>query len=142
MLNLVLVTVFSCPVHDRAAISGPAEWIVQEFKDMARWAIMVLALASMLATAMPAEAGGGYRISRAPDPAPDDPLREEKLADRQRVIALNQAQARTTAARDRSRIRARDEANARAQAKYRAAMADWRRRVAACRGGDWSQCDR
>ena len=84
----------------------------------------------------------GYRISRAPDPSPDDPLRQEKLADRARIIELNRAEARRTAERDRRYVRQRDATNARARARYEAQMADWRRRVAACRGGDWSQCDR
>ena len=104
--------------------------------------LVLIAVAMVCAIVSPARASDSYRISRAPDPAPDDPLRKEKLADRQRVIELNKAQARSTAARDRSRLKARDETNARAQAKYRAAMADWRRRVAACKGGDRSQCDR
>lgn len=104
--------------------------------------LALIAVAMACALVLPARASENYRIARAPDPDPDDPLREEKLADRQRVIELNTAQARSTAARDRARLRARDETNARAQAKYRAAMADWRRRVAACKGGDWSQCDR
>lgn len=83
-----------------------------------------------------------YRISRAPDPSPDDPLREEKLKDRATIAELNRAEAKRTAERDRRNIQRRDAANARSRAQYEAAMADWRRRVAACRGGDWSQCDR
>lgn len=84
----------------------------------------------------------GYRISRAPDPSPDDPLRAEKLADRAKIAELNAAEAKRTAARDRRNIRMRDATNARARSQYESAMADWRRRVAACNGGDWSQCAR
>lgn len=82
------------------------------------------------------------QVSRTPDPAPDDPYREAKLADRKKVAELNSAQANATARRDRANVQRRDAANARAQAEYRAAHNAWRRRVAACRGGDWSQCDR
>lgn len=112
---------------------------------MSRIALAALVLATSFASpAVPvwAGAGDGYRIASAPDPEPDDPLREAKIADRARVVELNRAQARSTTARDRARVRARDDANAGAQARYRAAMAAWRRRVAACEGGDWSQCDR
>lgn len=81
-------------------------------------------------------------VSATPDPAPDDPHRAAKIADRKRVAELNAAQARATARRDRSKIGTRNAANARAHADHAAAMAAWRRRVAACRGGDWNQCDR
>lgn len=97
-----------------------------------------------LALLVPPVAGHAqtYRVSRAPDPAPDDPLREEKLKDRAIVAELNRAEAKRTAERDRQNARQSDAANARARANYEAQMAEWRRRVAACRGGDWSQCDR
>jgi len=103
-------------------------------------ALIALGLA-LLASPVAAQAQG-YRISRAPDPSPDDPLREEKLKDRATIAELNRAEAKRTAERDRRYVRQRNDANARARAKYEAQMADWRRRVAACRGGDWSQCDR
>lgn len=102
------------------------------------WVILGVAL---LVPATQAQAQG-YRISRAPDPAPDDPLREEKLRDRATIAELNRAEAKRTAERDRRFVRQRDDINARNRARYEAQMADWRRRVAACRGGDWSQCDR
>jgi hypothetical protein len=104
-----------------------------------KFAWLALALALLAPVAAQAQ---GYRISRAPDPAADDPLREEKLKDRATIAELNRAEAKRTAERDRRNIQQRNAANARAQAQYEAAMADWRRRVAACRGGDWSQCDR
>lgn len=104
-----------------------------------RRAWMVLGLVLLSPVAAHAQ---GYRISRAPDPAPDDPLREEKLKDRATIAELNRAEAKRTAERDRRALRQRDDANARARARYEAQMADWRRRVAACSAGDWSQCDR
>lgn len=105
-----------------------------------RGALMVLGLALLVPQG--AVHAQGYRIASAPDPAADDPLREEKLKDRATIAELNRAEAKRTAERDRRYVRQRDAANARARAKYDAQMADWRRRVAACRSGQWSQCDR
>lgn len=108
---------------------------------MSRFALAALVLAASFApSAEPAQARG--LVSRTADPAPDDPLRAAKLADRKRIAELNAAQARSTGARDRARINARNTANANARARYEAQMAAWRRKVAACEGGDWSQCDR
>ena len=101
--------------------------------------------ALLLAVPVQAQAGEDStpgRVARTPDPAPDDPLREAKLADRKRIAELNIAEARSTGARDRASIHARDATNAHAQARYHVAMAEWRKRVAACEGGDWSQCQR
>jgi len=64
---------------------------------------------------------------------------EAHRLDRQRTEQLNRQAARTVAARD--------DRNDDAQRAYRAARADyerrmaaWRRRVAACNAGDWSAC--
>ncbi|RJF90563.1 hypothetical protein [Sphingomonas cavernae] len=108
---------------------------------MSRFALAALVLAASFApSAEPAHAGG--LVTRTPDPAPDDPQRAAKLADRKRVAELNAAQARSTGARDRAKLNARGSSNAKARARYEAQMAAWRRRVAACERGDWSQCDR
>lgn len=111
-------------------------------------AAFVAALATPLAPAQARSDG----VSHTPDPSPDDPLRAEKLADRQRTADLNAAQARYVAKRDgarragnsgsQARYRTEQERYRNAQAEYHADMADWRRRVAACRNGDWSACDR
>lgn len=108
---------------------------------MLRFALAALVLVASLAPpAGPAQARD--LVARTPDPAPDDPLRAAKIADRRKVAELNAAQALSTSARDRGKINGRNSANANARARYDAAMAAWRRRVAACEDGDWSQCDR
>ncbi|MCJ8159356.1 hypothetical protein [Sphingomonas sp. LaA6.9] len=108
---------------------------------MSRYALAALLLATAFtAPAVPAHARD--LVSRTPDPAADDPNYAAKLADRKKVAELNAAQARSTGARDRAKYNARDAANANARARYEARMAAWRRQVAACERGDWSQCDR
>lgn len=102
-------------------------------------AASVLVATLGLSTMSPVHAHG---VSSTPDPAPNDPHRAAKIADRKKVAALNAAQARATARRDHSKVSTRNAANARARADHEAAMAAWRRRVAACRGGDWSHCER
>lgn len=123
---------------------------------MLRLTLAAMALTASLAMSLtPAQARAG-NVSRTPDPSPDDPLREAKLADRERTADLNAAQARYVAERDRgrtsarrarsggsqARYRAEQERYRNAQAQYQADMAAWRRQVAACRNGDWSACDR
>lgn len=77
----------------------------------------------------------------APAAAQEDPVRR---ADRLRTEQLNR-DAHAAAARRDGRIRAEQD---RAEADYRAArqryeqaMENWRRRVAACRAGDYSACE-
>lgn len=111
---------------------------------MSRLLLAAIALATSLV--MPLAATQAKAETMSADPA----VRE---ADRQRVIELNTAQARHVEARDRgrrsaptpaaqNRYRTERERYRAAQAKYNADMAAWRRRVTACEGGDWSQCDR
>lgn len=72
----------------------------------------------------------------------EDPVRR---ADRLRTEQLNR-DAHAAAARRDGRIRAeQDRAQAdyhAAQQRYQQAMENWRRRVAACKAGDLSACDR
>lgn len=143
-LGLLAVRLVSSALAGALAtiVATPAWKRAEKGFIMSRFALAALVLAvSIASSATPAHARDGL-VSRTPDPAPDDPLRAAKLADRKRIAELNNAQARSTAARDRARINRRNAANANAQARHRAAMAAWRRRVAACEGGDWSQCDR
>jgi len=108
--------------------------------------IMMLSLTAILLAAPTA----AYSQSEMPPelieagkrPGGDAILRRAREEDHRQVVRLNLAQARDTAARDRNQVNARDSANARADARYRAELADWHRRVDVCQGGDWSQCDR
>lgn len=108
-----------------------------------RWAVIALAASLALPLAQ----------ANADTIGADDPLREAKRADRERVIELNTAQSRYVTRRDQgrtraptpaaqSRYRSEQERYRAAQAQHQADMAAWKRRVSACRNGDWSQCDR
>lgn len=68
----------------------------------------------------------------------------EHRADRLRTEQLNRDAGAAAARRDQRSKAFHDRARsdyAAARKRYEQAMADWRRRVAACRAGDYSACD-
>ncbi|MFT3966977.1 MAG: hypothetical protein QM690_13950 [Sphingobium sp.] len=114
---------------------------------MIRYAPTAAAMAAPLLILLPSVAAAQSEMppelqEAARRPGGDAVLRRAREEDRRQVARLNRAQASATADRDRAIVRSRDAANDRAQERYRAEMAAWRRRVDACRGGEWSQCDR
>ena len=65
----------------------------------------------------------------------------EHRADRLRTIELNSRAQAVVNRRDRANTDVR-EANRRNQERYERERAAWRKRVTACRAGDWDACDR
>ena len=65
----------------------------------------------------------------------------EHRADRLRTIELNKRAQAVVSHRDRGNARIRESGD-KAQQRYEREVAEWRRRVAACRGGDYDACDR
>lgn len=63
----------------------------------------------------------------------------EHRADRLRTIELNKRAQSAVAHRDRGNADAREAGRA-AQQRYEREVAEWRRRVAACRAGEYSAC--
>lgn len=64
----------------------------------------------------------------------------EHRADRLRTIELNRRAQAVVDRRDRSNADVRA-TNRRAQERYERERAEWRRRVAACRAGDYDACE-
>ncbi len=65
----------------------------------------------------------------------------EHRADRLRTIELNERARSVVHKRDRSNTDVRDR-NRKAMERYERQRAEWRRRVADCRAGDWDACER
>jgi len=65
----------------------------------------------------------------------------ERRADRLRTIELNRRAEAAVDRRDRSNIDVR-ETNRKAMERYERQRAEWRKRVADCRAGDWDACER
>ncbi len=65
----------------------------------------------------------------------------ERRADRLRTIELNEGARSVVKRRDRSNADVR-ETNRKALARYERQRAEWRKRVADCRAGDWDACER
>ncbi len=70
--------------------------------------------------------------------APED---AERRADRLRTIELNERARATVDKRDRSNAAVREQ-NRTAIERYERQRAEWRKRVADCRAGNWSACER
>jgi hypothetical protein len=65
----------------------------------------------------------------------------EHRADRLRTIELNEHARSAVKRRDRSNADVR-ERNRKAMERYERQRAEWRKRVADCRAGDWDACER
>jgi hypothetical protein len=74
-------------------------------------------------------------------PALAQPENAERRADGLRTIELNERAHAIVHERDRSNADVREQ-NRKAMERYERQRAEWRKRVADCRAGDWDACKR
>ena len=80
-------------------------------------------------------------LAVAPAPALAQVEDAEHRADRLRTIELNRRAQSVVDRRDRGNAGVR-ETNRKAMERYQRQRAEWRKRVAECRAGDWDACER